>query len=158
MKKVSIVIIVLVVIVAGVLYFSSSSNTPQAKDNSMAVAPTPSPEAAPAPEANVTKFADQAYYKFSYEIDPKKLGNLDATTKKALSGFKVTAKNNADGTVTVSLTSTNKEYHNQSYTLKTGEKLYFIEKSLGDDNNDTEAFLGDDTAVVVDSNGNVVSQ
>ena len=102
------------------------------------------------------KFSDEPYYNFAHEIDPNNLNNLSATVKQAPIGFNLSSNKNSDGIITVNLTSTNTEYHNQSYTLKPGDKLYFIEKSLGDDADGQERFLGDDTAVVVDQNGSVV--
>ncbi len=104
------------------------------------------------------KFADQPYAQNAYLIDPASLHNMDAATKAALAGFMVTAQTEATDTTIVNFTSENTEYHDQSYTLHSGEKLYFIEKNLGDDQNGTEKFLRDDTAVVVDQNGNIVPQ
>ena len=48
------------------------------------------------------------------------------------------------------------EYKDQVYTVKTGEKLYFIEKFLQDDQNGEEKNIKDDTAVLVDTEGYVV--
>ncbi|MDD4989378.1 MAG: hypothetical protein PHV42_03045 [Candidatus Pacebacteria bacterium] len=149
-KTIFAVIIILVLIILGWIFYSGSSNNPS---------PVTSNSSAPltsGTNSSAVKFADQPYAQYAYQIDPANLNAMDVNTKQALSGFNVTAKNNADGTVTVSLTSTNPEYHNQSYTLKSGDKLYFIERSLGDDGGGEEAFLGDDTAVVVDANGNVI--
>ena len=41
--------------------------------------------------------------------------------------------------------------------MKLGQKLYFIETSLGDDRNDQEYALGDDAAVLTESDGTIVA-
>jgi hypothetical protein len=63
---------------------------------------------------------------------------------------------NSDGTTTYNLIALNSEYQNQSYTLQSGQSLYFIERSMGDDGNGSENFLGDDHAVIVDSSGYII--
>lgn len=100
------------------------------------------------------KFTDSPLYKSAYQIFP---GTMSDATKQAMAGFKTDIKTQADGSAIVSLTSTNTEYHNQSATVKPGETLYFIEKFGGDDSkeNDTDRNLGDDTIVLVDSQGNI---
>jgi PBP1b-binding outer membrane lipoprotein LpoB len=82
---------------------------------------------------------------------------LDKQAKIALIGFGITKTTNSDGTTTIALTSTNPEYKNQSYTLQQGQKLYFVEKSSGDDGGNQDQFLPDDNAVIVDADGYVVS-
>jgi hypothetical protein len=82
----------------------------------------------------------------------------DAKTKTALIGFTVTKKTQTDGSVLYTLNSTNPNYQTQTYTVKSGEKLYFIEGMPGDDNGTTDRTVADDTAVVVDANGYIVSQ
>jgi hypothetical protein len=141
---ISIIIILLVIVFGFVLYKMSIK-----PEFSTVVYSTTSSNAT----TTVMKFSDEPYYTFAYEIDPN---NLSSTTRQAMTGFSVTSQKNADGTITVSLTSTNTEYHNQSYNLKPEDKLYFIEKNLKDDVGGQEKFLVDDTAVVVDQNGNVV--
>ena len=82
---------------------------------------------------------------------------LDSSAQKAISGFSLTKKNLADGSVEITLKALSSEYQDQSYTLKSGEKLYFIEASGGDDSPPNgEYSLGDDHAVIVDANGFVV--
>lgn len=100
----------------------------------------------------VVKFSDQPYFKNAYLISGDKL-SADATS--ALAGFKMDKQTLPDGTVQIKLKAQEAQYHDQSYTLKAGEQLYFIDKFLGDDQGNAEANIGDDTAVVVDSQGNV---
>jgi len=103
------------------------------------------------------KFADQPYYKMSYLISGDA---LSADAKMALTGFAMNKQNAANGGTQITLTAQKTEYHNQQYTLRPGDQLYFIEKFLGDDNNEAneDKNMGDDQAVVVDSQGNVVGQ
>ncbi len=105
--------------------------------------------------ANAELFSTSALAPYAYLISTD---TYDANTQKALSGFKVVKSTLADGSVQITLNAQNPEYKTQTYVVKTGEKLYFIEKSLGDDRGDKDAFLGDDTAVLVDGNGYIVTQ
>lgn len=82
----------------------------------------------------------------------------DASTTKALSGFSVTKKALSDGSMQITLNSQNAEYQTQVYTIKPGEKLYFIEKFLADDSTTGDRNIKDDSAVIVDENGYIVNQ
>jgi zona occludens toxin (predicted ATPase) len=104
----------------------------------------------PAPAA--VKFSDSQYAAYAHLISGD---TLDAAAQSATSGFNIQKTSNADGTTTIALSSTNPEYQNQTYTLQSGEQLYFIERNPGDDNGG-EGALGDDTAIVVDANGYIV--
>lgn len=146
-------VILAILVCAGVIYMMmpTSSSSPysaaviKGSDNSSTEIATTS-----------KKFSDQPYYKFAYRIDPTNLNNMNSSMQKIFSGFRVTTINNADGSFVVNLTPTNTEYHAQSYTVKQGQKLYFIEKSMGDDNGVKDSYYADDTAVVVDQNGDVI--
>ena len=106
----------------------------------------------PAQSSVGVKFSDQSYFKNAYLISGDTL-SVDATS--ALAGFKMDKQTLPDGTVQIKLKAQEANYHDQSYTLRVGEQLYFIDKFLGDDQGNAEAGIGDDTAVVVDSQGNV---
>lgn len=99
------------------------------------------------------KFVDQDYYKSAYLISG---ATLSADAKKALAGFTMSKKALPDGTTSILLKAQKAEYHDQTYVLKTGEQLYFIEKSLVDDAGNVENNINDDSAAVVDGQGNVV--
>ena len=99
------------------------------------------------------KLSDQPYFKNAYLISTDAL-STDAKT--ALAGFKMSKQTMPDGTSKIDLKALEAQYHDQSYTLKNGEQLYFIDKFLADDQGNTEANIGDDTAVIVDSQGNIV--
>lgn len=103
--------------------------------------------------SNETKLSDSPYANYAYLIssDP-----LSADAQQAISGFNINKQTNSDGTTTINLIALNPEYQNQTYTLQPGQSLYFIERSMGDDGNGTENFLGDDHAIIVDSNGYII--
>ncbi len=103
------------------------------------------------------KFTDQTYYKNAYLISGD---TLSSDAKTALTGFTMGKQTLANGDTQITLTAQKSEYHDQQYTLHKGDQLYFIEKFLGDDNAaaNEEKNMGDDQAVVVDSQGNVVGQ
>jgi len=54
------------------------------------------------------------------------------------------------------VTETGSGYANQTFIVKPGYKLYFVEKSRGDDVGGVDANFGDDKGVLVDLNGYVV--
>ncbi len=81
---------------------------------------------------------------------------MDAATQQALTGFTVDKKTLVDGSMQIALHATNPSYHDQTYTLQPGQKLYFIESTLQDDKNGEDTFPGDDTAVVTQNDGTVV--
>ena len=105
----------------------------------------------------VQKISDSADWPFAYLIseDP---ATFDVKTKEALAGFTVTSATLPDGSKVIKLKATEPQYQDQSYTLKTGQKLYFIEKFLQDDVNGQEKNMGDDKVVVTESDGTIVQQ
>lgn len=98
------------------------------------------------------KFADNPLFQKAYLIAPVP-GQLPDDAQKALTGWTVTNKTNADGTIQVTLTPKDTDDVEQTFTLKTGYKLYFIEMTLGDEKTGTDANRGDDTGVLVDDKG-----
>jgi|SRR5579872_2480601 len=103
--------------------------------------------------SSAVKFSDQSYFKNAYLISSN---TLSADAQKALTGFQMTKKTLADGSIQINLNALEANYHNQQYVLEPGQQLYFIEKFLGDDQAEKDQTAADDSAVVVDSNGNVV--
>lgn len=101
------------------------------------------------------KFSDSPYYHYSYLISG---GALSSQAQRALAGFNLSATQNSDGTTTYTLTALESGYVSQTYTLQPGQSLYFLEGSMGDDDTmgNLDYNLGDDNAIVVDSNGNIV--
>jgi hypothetical protein len=101
------------------------------------------------------KFSSSKYASVSYLISGD---TLDSATKTAIAGFDVKKTTLPDGSIQIDLTSNNPEYRNQTYTLASGQKLYFIEFSLGDDTGNEDFNLKDDTAIIVDADGYIVPQ
>ncbi len=137
-------------IIVGIVLFSSHPNSTgniiAGSTNSVASGQNTS-------NTNLVKLADTPYANSAYLISSN---TLSPEAQQAISGFNINKQTNSDGTTTINLVAINPEYQNQSYTLQSGQSLYFIETSWGDDGNGSENFLGDDHAVVVDSNGYIV--
>lgn len=98
-------------------------------------------------------FSNTPFYQYSYQIFP---GNLSSKAEQAITGFNLKIQNNSDGSTTINLIATNPEYKTQTYTVNSGDKVYFIERSLGDDSNGEDHFFADDMAVVVNSTGDII--
>ena len=143
-KFIAIIIVVVIVIALAFFIFgnngtgNATSNTIQNTQNT---------------ETGKTKLSDSQYASYAYLISTETLSS-DAQT--ATTGFNIKKTENSDGSTTYDLIAVNPEYQTQEYTIQPNQQLYFIERSLGDDQNG-EGFLGDDMAIVVDSNGYIVS-
>ena len=103
--------------------------------------------------ASTTKLADTQYAPYSYLVSGD---TLDAQAQRAISGFTLLKDTLSDGLTKITLKATVSRYRDQAYTLHSGEQLYFIETSFGDDPGNQEFSLSDDTAVVVDKDGYIV--
>ncbi len=154
---ITLVVIIVVVVIGGVVYWTSYMG-------SSSIVPLGSSAASSSLDGTVagassTKntgqlFAGSPYAANAYLISS---GTWSANTKKALSGFNVQTSTNPDGSMQFTLNATNPEYQTQTYTVQSGEQLYFIESNLGDDSGNEDNFPGDDKAVLVDQNGYIVS-
>lgn len=100
------------------------------------------------------KFSDSPDYQYAYLISGP---TLSAQAETAITGFDLSKTTQTDGTTVYELKAKKSGYFDQKYTVKSGQSLYFIESSMGDDNGDVDERLSDDTAVVVDANGYVVN-
>ncbi len=149
MKKNSVwAIIVLIVVVIVIILLISSGN----KQNSINTN-----SETPISQNNNSQvlFASSSLAQNAYLISTP---TYDANTQTALAGFNVVKNPQADGSTQITLNATNPDYQTQTYTVKPGEKLYFIEGNLGDDSGNTDKTMGDDTAVLVDANGYIIGQ
>lgn len=99
------------------------------------------------------KLSDTQYWGSAYLISGD---SLDDNTKAALAGFGYNRTAMPDGSLNVTLTALSPQYQGGSFLVEPGQKLYFIETSFGDDSGDAEYNMGDDMAVLVDSDGYVV--
>ncbi len=108
--------------------------------------------AALAAAAPKMKLSDSSYADSAYLIS----GDLlSADAQKALVGFTLTKKVQADGSTLFSLAATNPEYTSQQYSVQAGQSLYFVDRSLGDDAG-IESNQGDDFGIITDANGYIV--
>ena len=109
----------------------------------------------PAAGETGTKLSDEPYANSAYLVTP---GNLSPSAALALTGFNLSQETLPSGDVQVTLTATKQGYKTQVLDLKPGYQLYFVEKSLGDDNttDNDDGTYSDDMAVLVDQNGYVV--
>jgi hypothetical protein len=73
-----------------------------------------------------------------------------------LTGFDLQKEQLTNGSQKITLKALSPEYHDQIYTVKPGQKLYFIETSMGDDQDNLETNMGDDRAVLVDADGYIL--
>ena len=89
---------------------------------------------------------------FAYQIAP---GAISPSAKQALTGFSMTTHANTDGSLQITITPTASNNQSQQYTLRQGEKLYFVEMTPLDDNTHTDQDINyrDDYGVIVDANG-----
>jgi hypothetical protein len=99
------------------------------------------------------KLSDTKYWNYAHLVSGD---SLDSSAQTALAGFSIDKKALADGTTQIALNAMDPAYKSHTYFLKVGQQLYFIETSMGDDTKTAEFNLGDDTAVIVDSEGYMV--
>ena len=136
---------------------SSDSSVTMTKKDKSAKTPTEETSKSMTTDAETgqkVKFSDQDYAKSAYLVSGDAPLGTDAN--QALAGFSLNKQAMADKTVVITLKALKSEYHDQTYTLKPGEQLYFIEKFLQDDKEEDETNIHDDTAVIVDADGYVV--
>lgn len=146
-KNIAWIIVILVVILGAWFLLGRTTNAPTTTTGQ----PNQTSQNTNTPQL----FANSQFAQNAYLISTD---NYDAPTKQALSGFRVTKKTLANGSMEITLNATNPEYHTQVYTVKPGEKLYFIERMLGDDTGTEDLNIRDDTAVLVDASGYIVQQ
>jgi hypothetical protein len=139
-------IAIFVLILALTITVSACSTVPQASNNTQVNTSVQNPVS--------LKITDARYINNSFLISGD---TLDDNAKLATNGFNITKSDNLDGTTTFTLTSSNPEYRNQTYTLQQGQQLYFVELNHGDDINSTDSILGDDRALITDADGNILN-
>lgn len=98
------------------------------------------------------KFSENALYAKAYLIFPV-VGSLSADAQKALVGWDVKTTANSDGSSQIDLIPKEAEDIRQSFTIKQGYKLYFIEMNLADDQTGVDENRGDDIGVLVNQDG-----
>lgn len=134
--------------------FMKTSAAPVIINNSQSAGGSQPARTPPTPLTKGTVFSDSPIFKYAHQIAP---GMLSDDAKTALNGFTMTQTTDAGGSLVVTLTPKESDDQKQEYSLKSGEKLYFVEMTTGDDQIDsaTDNNLRDDYGVIVDSNGSV---
>lgn len=95
----------------------------------------------------VAKFKGSRYEPYAVQIAP---GPLTTAARQALNGFSMQNVLQSDRTVKVTLTAKKNQYQNQTYALRDGDTLYFIDRAGAD------VSAGAATAIIVDKNGYIV--
>jgi len=162
MNKKTIVIIVIVVVIIGVWMFWSSrgASAPTPASDTTPIANTGTPTTSTSTNTTATlmtstgqQFSSSQYYKNAYEVYPA----LDPTNgSRALSGFNLQTQDLGGGVTQVTLVAKQANYHTQTFVIGPGQKLYFIERSFGDDSTDQDVNYGDDMGIAVDAQGNIL--
>ena len=97
-------------------------------------------------------FAQYAYVSSAHEIFPTPAA--DAT--KALGAFSFSKTDLGGGAFRITLTNSNEGYKGQSVVVGSGQTVYFIERSTGDDSDAEDSVTTDDILVAVDAQGNIL--
>lgn len=87
-------------------------------------------------------------------------GPLSQQAKAFLSGFSLQELSLSDGTEQVTLLAKKQDFTSQVLIVKPGDSVYFTDQHVSDDSAgaDDDVNLHDDKAIVVDKNGQTVSQ
>jgi len=93
------------------------------------------------------------YAKYAYRISGP---TLSSDARRALDGFEWNRTRVNATAVRITLTPDESRYQPYSAVVRSGQTLYFIETSFGDDAPRRENQLNDDAAVKVDKDGYVI--
>ena len=100
-----------------------------------------------------SKLTDQPYAKFAYLVSGD---TLSPEAQTALAGFTVQKQPTSDGGMDITLKSIQAGGQDLQYHIQSGQQLYFVETSMGDDQGNQEYGMYDDKGVITDANGNIV--
>ena len=162
-KKVLVLgIIAVVVIIAGVSFYMNSSTgvtnpapTGPAVPGTQPVSPTTTSNASTAKSAMTSTgqlFSQYPYANKSFEVFPTSV----ATAAKALGAFSITQTSLGNNTYKVILANSAEGSVQQSVTVTGDQKVYFIERSSGDDSATEDSVTTDDILVAVDAQGTIL--
>lgn len=96
--------------------------------------------------------ATTQYAPYAYQLYP---GPQSAQARSATAGFQIKVTSGPT-TITVTVSGAGVAKGTQTLTYPTGDKVYFIEASFGDDSTNAEYNLGDDGLVVTNASGRIV--
>ena len=159
-KTVVIGIIVIIVIVGAASLLMNNSgttvNTAPAVTTQTQATSTPSPVSSsstvPLMQSTTALFTQYKNYSKAHENFP----TLATSTKQAMGAFSYTETNLGNGTYKITLTNNAEDYSGQSVTVTTGQSVYFIEPSTGDDSASEDSITTDDSLVAVDAQGYIL--
>lgn len=157
MKNILIGLLVVAVLVEGYMLWMKKSSPAKVAGAQTQMSPRPSggPAGGRAPSpplAKGDKLMGSAMEKYTHLIAP---GPISADSQQYLTGFSVKTTALSDGSTQVDLVPKDSDDQFQSYVLKTGQSLYFVEMTPLDDKADTDvdANYRDDYGIVVDASG-----
>lgn len=149
-------VILLAVVIAGLAYLkfkpTAKGGVSEAKNGTGETSVRRTPPQKPQPG---DKLADLSVAQFAFKVAP---GELTSAGKTALTGWDIKTSTQKDGSITVVLVPNKTDDQKQSYTVPSGDSLYFVEMSTGDDNQQagTDSRLQDDYGLIVNADGIVL--
>jgi len=153
MKNIIIGVLVVAVLVEGYFLWMKKSSAPVVAGAKTQVMARPSGmQARPPLLSKGDNLLTSATSQYAYKIAP---GDIPAASQKVLTGFSVKTTQLPDGSTQVDLVPKDSNDQFQSYVIKTGESLYFIEMTSSDDKQDADKDLNyrDDYGIITDANG-----
>lgn len=150
-----IVVIILLVVAVGGIYFASKKFEGASIEENAESPASLTKVVVHAPSLKGQKLSDTRFAANAVQIYP---GIISESAKSTMSGWDLKTVSNSDGTITASLVPTGSEItegdSSHTYTLHSGDKLYFVDMNPGDDvANSTDNNKNDDMGIVVNSDG-----
>ena len=161
-KKAIVIGIIGIIVIVGVVSLvlnnlgTTVSTTPTTVTTQTQATSTPSPVSSsstvPLMQSTTALFTQYKNYSKAHEIFP----TLATSTKQAMGAFSYTKTSLGSGTYKITLTNNAEDYSGQSVTVTTGQSVYFIEPSTGDDSASEDSITTDDSLVAVDAQGYIL--
>jgi hypothetical protein len=107
----------------------------------------------PLMQSTLTLFAATTDYQNAYRIYPT---FNSAKAKQAISGYTLKVDSLGNNEFRVNLIGKTSAAPNQFFIVSGDQKVYFVERSFGDDSTNSDELAGDDKAVAVDSKGYIL--
>jgi hypothetical protein len=129
------------------------SVSPSQAPPSSSVSPTAGPQPSSGPSAATPGplLSSQSYASYSFVVWPVKPSQA---AKAALTGLSVTVHRQGNGISVVA--GVNGQAAGTPHFYPTGDRVYVVEASMGDESGNTDYNLGDDGIIVTDAHGRIV--
>ncbi len=102
---------------------------------------------------NIT-LAASGYATYAYLISSP---ITNSTAQRAIAGFNITQQELANGSVRITIAAVGNPTTGGNYTILPGEKLYYIDLSLGDDSAPSGEYnMGDDGIILTNTAGYII--